>query len=651
MKKTIFFLFIALMPFCTMAQKKTEVKRSEIIEKIEGKDYYIHFVKDGQTIEAIAKAYEVNTTTLTEQNPELTKGIRAKQIIKIPVVLKTIPVVGDKEKNTTNDKQEIADKVTDNFIYHAVQEKETFYSITTKYGVTERELMDNNPELNNGLKMDAIIKIPVKNPVAKQEPKKTPPSGNVQKNTVEPPKSNNAEYIQYPVAEKETLWAISKKFGVSIEEITASNPELKTGLKKGQIINIPSHNTANKNKVQEPVQPRTIKEVKNKEIEQKQIVEPEKKVTNANCNESGEEGVYRVALMLPLYLKDVDNINVATIENVKDATSFKSMRFLQFYEGAVIAADSLKSKGLKVKMYVYDIDEDTSRTGVLLRKPEMKQMDMIIGPFYSRNFKKVSAFAKKNGIPVINPLSQRSEIVENNHSVYKIQPSVNTGFDLMARYIMKNYSNPNVIVIRYPNTNETAALLSALKAEMGNGKTGKILFKECISISEIIKNLSPDRENIILALSENKAFVFNILNKLNEQRNNHRITLFGMPSWAEMDFDIVHALNLNLHLYQPSFVDFKDAHVNTFIGQFRTKYKTVPEQSKYAFLGFDVTWYFLNALYRYGKDFGDCLSNMEIRTLETRFGFKSFGNDGYENQLGYIIRYKDYLMENVSPER
>lgn len=67
---------------------------------------------------------------------------------------------------------------------------------------------------------------------------------------------------------------------------------------------------------------------------------------------------------------------------------------IEFYEGVLVALDSLKKDGLSIQMSVFDTGNDTAKTAAILRKPEMKTMDLIIGPLYYKNFIKVADFAK-----------------------------------------------------------------------------------------------------------------------------------------------------------------------------------------------------------------------------------------------------------------
>ena len=77
----LFFLFISVTP----AQENLKQIRSNVIENINGKDYYIHTVKKGQTLYMISKAYDADINEVIKENPEVKEGIYAEQKIRIPV--------------------------------------------------------------------------------------------------------------------------------------------------------------------------------------------------------------------------------------------------------------------------------------------------------------------------------------------------------------------------------------------------------------------------------------------------------------------------------------------------------------------------------------------------------------------------------------
>ncbi|MCD4729739.1 MAG: LysM peptidoglycan-binding domain-containing protein, partial [Bacteroidales bacterium] len=119
---------------CSFSQQKSTIKKSEIIENINGKDYYLHFVKQGETLFEIAKAYGITVDNLFKVNPESRGGIKPGQILKIPLVVK---------KTDYKIKQDSKD----DYFVHIVKAKETFYGISKKYGVEIEDIKKLNPKV------------------------------------------------------------------------------------------------------------------------------------------------------------------------------------------------------------------------------------------------------------------------------------------------------------------------------------------------------------------------------------------------------------------------------------------------------------------------------------------------------------------------
>ncbi|MCR6639280.1 MAG: LysM peptidoglycan-binding domain-containing protein [Sporocytophaga sp.] len=116
------------------------------------------------------------------------------------------------------------------FVLHKADPKETLYSISRKYKVTVDELNKNNPELSAGLKVGQIIRIPYKGSVAAV----SSPAGS----SVSASASSGGAGGTHTVEPKETLYSLSRKYNVTVDEIRKANPGL-TELKVGQTVNIP----------------------------------------------------------------------------------------------------------------------------------------------------------------------------------------------------------------------------------------------------------------------------------------------------------------------------------------------------------------------------------------------------------------------------
>jgi len=199
----IIFLILNLITYSQQIQPEIEITKEKII--LNGKIYYLHTIKSGQTLYSISKAYNVSLEEILTANPGLNPHqIKEGTSIKIPLKI-------EDNNNNNNSNNE------NNFILHKVKQGETLYFLSKKYNVPIDYITKNNPGLET-LKIDQIIKIP-KN------------VNNIKNDTI--------KYIIYELNKKDTLYNIAKKYNTSIAEIIELNPELKNGIKKGLKIKIP----------------------------------------------------------------------------------------------------------------------------------------------------------------------------------------------------------------------------------------------------------------------------------------------------------------------------------------------------------------------------------------------------------------------------
>ncbi len=144
----------------------------------------------------------------------------------------------------------------DNFIKHKISQGDNLSVIAKKYGVKVKDIADANPNAPKILKLNSTLLIPNKN---KSTTKTKTKNAEVAVNNTPPSTSGTHE-----VASKETLWGISKKYNVSVDDLKKANPLLETeGLKIGQQIVIPSKELATANEKQ----PETTAEVVSTDVE------------------------------------------------------------------------------------------------------------------------------------------------------------------------------------------------------------------------------------------------------------------------------------------------------------------------------------------------------------------------------------------------
>jgi len=269
-------------------------------------------------------------------------------------------------------------------------------------------------------------------------------------------------------------------------------------------------------------------------------------------------------------------------------------------------------------------------------------MDLIFGMMYPRNFQIVSDFAEKYNIPIVNPLSERDMIIENHKNVFKVRPSLKTQFTELIQYLQCNFKDNNIVVIsdnqrlNKASANNIITTLTDKKADvhMADG------------YGEVVSLLSGKKGNVVILISNNKSLVLDVVTKLNEHRNEFGITLLGLPRWDRFDdIEADYLVNLKTLVMAPYFVDYENMDVKKFVAQFQDRYKTDPDAL--AFQGFDVTFYFINALWKYGKTTERCVPEYRMKSLQTDFRFCSSKENGFENQYWEMFQYDNYHLRRI----
>jgi hypothetical protein len=347
--------------------------------------------------------------------------------------------------------------------------------------------------------------------------------------------------------------------------------------------------------------------------------------------------------MLPLYLEEVRAMDPATA-NPDSAAGWNPSKYLPFYEGFMIAADSLGKKGLRMILHVYDLGKDSIRTRELLKKNEMQTADLIIGLLFHKNFQTVARFAHEHRIPLVNPLSERPEVIKDNDMVFKAMPSRSTQFEAVADYFRKNMYRGQIILVRNGQYKDREAPERLKKECLSSGNLSVFLAE---GQDAAISRLSKTRENTVVAFTDNSVYALDLMRRFYELRNDYPIALVGLPEWEKIDGLETDFLNgLGTRIIAPLFTDYSQPGVRAFVRRFYAQYKTDPPSL--AFQGFDVGYYFLSALMKFGKDFPRCIQDYRLPCSQTSFEFTKSSNGGFENRHWSIYKYENFrlLREN-----
>ena len=552
----------------------------------ENQSYFLHTIEKGQSLYSISKMYNVTTSDIIRLNPGCDEKIYAGQTIKIPTGKES-------QKGET---------------FHTIQAGETLYKLTTMYNVSAKDICEANPGLSaENFRIGQVILIPQK----KEEQTATATQTPTEQTTIQGPVVPKCKDM-HKVKRKETIFSVSREYGISEQELIAANPELKKGMKKGQFLCIPYP-------VATTVQP-TQKEdpyaipPSNSELFRKSKETPQKLST------------IKAALLLPFQ---------------------EDKRMVEYYEGFLMAVDSLKRTGTSIDLYVYDCNKESSSLNSILAKSEMKNMNVIFGPAQQQHIKPLAAFAKKNDIRLVIPFSSKEGEVFNNPFIYQINTPQSYLYSEVYEHFTRQFPNANVILLESAVVDkDKVEFIKGLKQELGSKGIPVKTLKENAPVETLKAALHNDKENFFIPTSGNDLTLLRIIPQLTllvRDNPEARIHLFGYPEWQTYTKDHLESFfELDTYFYSsfytnnllPAAINFTQAYRKWYSKEMEERYP------KYGMLGFDTGYFFLKGLSKYGSELEKNLPQMDLTPIQTGFKFQRVNNwGGFVNKKVFFVHF------------
>ncbi len=543
-----------------------------------------HRVKKQETLYGIAQLYNVSVDDIKKLNKELySRGLKKGERLIIPSASKDIetsgPTVGDNLPGTKK---------------YTVQPKETKFGIARKFGISIAELEDLNPDLEEGLKVGAIIVVP-------------------DKTVMENAEIDDVNFQYYEVKPKEGFYRLKTKFGLSEEEIIALNPYVKEGLKEGMILKLP-------------------KEGSNISIKEISQVDLESRIDNKKMK--------TIALMLPFRLTRTADSTQNDQESLKKDPTLRVA--LDFYSGALMAAEFAKDKGISVTLNVYDTEKSESKVASIISNGNFKNVDAVIGPLLQKNVEKASEMLKRDKIPVFSPLSNRDMAM--NHNLFQTLPTNTVLEKTMIQYLEQNSLGKNIIIISdSKRAQQKGLILSAIPA----AKTVSPRGGGYIQSSDVTSVASDGIENWVVLETENPVLVSSAVNVLAGMAGNYKVRLFTLDKNQAYEWHEVSSTRLaKLNFTFPSVNrNFSEDDREPFLISYKNKYGILP--NRYAIRGFDVTYDVLLRLASEKDIYDAILPENETVYIENKFRYEKSNTEGYCNEAAYILKYNDQLKFEV----
>lgn len=382
MRRFLCILFLLVVAAGTV---RAQEGRSNSIVYIGGVRFYVHTVVAGQTLSSLARLYEVDNATLLKHNPAAADGLKIDQTIKIPFTAKSdkAAAVADRKARKT-------------FTTHRVAKGETLYSIARRYEISVPVLLEDNPSADpSRLSIGQELRIR-KKAVGKADDAQTRRELDHYADRMTDAAADG--YIYRVVQPKETIYSLSRQYGMTEADFIALNDLENKSLQAGAIVKVPDP--------------------------KKQIDPPAKEQPQPVAPPVFDETVFRA-------VSPSEPLEVALLLPVAAETRLPANpRFLDFYQGFLLGLQEVKQRGYSVNMTLYNTARDSLKMARIIASDEFRRAQLIVGPVYEEELPQVVAYAQTHDIPVVTPLAE----IESVHSpvLFQMAPATPHKFDKLV---------------------------------------------------------------------------------------------------------------------------------------------------------------------------------------------------------------------------
>lgn len=410
--------------------------------------------------------------------------------------------------------------------------------------------------------------------------------------------------IEYEVKPKETIYSIGKRYQVSESELLKLNPALKDGLKAGQTLKIPVN-------------------------QETMVVERKMPVVRGEFRP-------RMTLLLPFSEETPSND-----------------RYVEFYEGFLLAVDSLKNMGLSFEVQAYETGDDNQKLQKLIDDGTLDGTDCCIGGINPDQIKLLSDWARVNLRYVVSPFSSKISEIEGNPYIYQtLSPHASTISNTID-YIVSKYKKATFIFVgdALDQTDHRTQFYNELNKTLRQ-KGFKTVQLSRLDDVEKLNSVLQSSENVLIPAPNNLQETGNNLIQLKAFKAAYPdkdFLLIGYPDWMALNKNHLKLLyELNALIYSNFYADFTRDNVQNFQVQYNHYFgkNLLNTYPKYALMGFDVASYFIPKMVK--ERMINKPEIQRIESLQQQFKFSvSAVLNGQVNQVSYIIRYNSDVSTEV----
>lgn len=506
------------------------------------------------------------------------------------------------------------------YYYYIVQPKETIYSISHKLGIDKNDIVKYNPFAIDGLCTNDTLYFPANETIAE--------NANTSKDST----------FKHTVKKGETIYRISKKYGISTDRLVAYNPSAKDGIKSGEILEIPltSQPSENGETTQNNINPDS--ESEDNIITTSEVLTT-KKDDGADSISANED--------VPLELKH--DINIAVMLPFmleKEEPTKQALLYTEFYKGVLLAVNEMKNEYFDIHLFAYDTADSLELVREILGKPEFMTMNVIIAPGNDVQLALIAKHSKENNTHVINTFDVKNDLYKISDFVLQANIPQAEMYTKAIETFCEEFKNHTPVILKNrEKLSDKAEFIKLLKNHLDsiNKPYIQISYNDILS-QENIASLDSTKSYAFIPSSGNRSELSSIVNPIiqfkEKTANDNQIRLFGYPEWTTFRGSILEKMHsLNTVIYSRFYCDANSHDTKEFESMFKNWYGTdlMTASPAQGILGYDITMFILQSVKNNNGNFNQ---TTQYNGIQSNFNFFSPENiEGYYNNSLYIITF------------
>ena len=460
-------------------------------------------------------------------------------------------------------------------------------------------------------------------------------------------------FYSHTVLPGQTLYSICRAYETTNEELAASNPSLKKGLKAGSILLIPVPGQEEVIQAAEASQPKWYQKLfKNKKKKEQETpvtsvaeIPAETDTVSAMQEDLATAQASSAAPARETY--DASRpARIALVLPIHSRSTNPSQHSLDFYSGALQALYEVEnSQSFNVCLSVLDeMELDQESLGSLASN------DLIISTFPLDEIRPIAEFAAENSIPLVSAMDSKVDsLLSDNPYLIQIPVSHDDQIRNLVGSLDPRMSDRIYLFCdsRYPGSPLETSIRTYLTENGIDNFTPlsyDILRGRELGLA-LEKQWSTNSTYKIIVASEDAAFAPDVIRNLKVTGRYIPIQVFcsnKIRNFDSVDSDSFHLLTA--HFSAPYFVDYGNSDTRDFVFKYRALFNTEP--TAYSFQGHDILAYFLSLMQEEGSLFAANLQDHPMDLLQCSFNFvRSDEKSGWHNCATRDLVYsKDYTI-------